>query len=238
MPLRSAIDCRPTVARIISGLTWDFETISAVNPRRHLSRELSLLSFFPHIQRRRLLGTGSAPFYLSSLSSSLAPSISLPSLLPFIPLAIGRREERDRETNVGRGAAGELISARFGRDGTKRFLRRASRTNELSFRIVNLPRNEMKRWNDILAPFSAVFTGARASPTPTTGVDVNDWHHERELASSLPSRATSDNYFYGLSYEDRNGKYEDRSQSLIFSLRERELMTRGSAAILFRATTT
>lgn len=45
--LSRSIDRVAVVARIIPGLIWDFETITAVNPRYHLSRELSLLSFFP-----------------------------------------------------------------------------------------------------------------------------------------------------------------------------------------------
>lgn len=76
----------------------------------------------------------------------------------------------------------------------------------------------MKRWNDILAPFSTVFTGARASLRPHRGLTLTT-STTNESSRAPYRRATSDNYFYGLSYEDRNGKYEDRLQSLIFSLR-------------------
>lgn len=122
-------------------------------------------------------------------------------------------EERERRTKWGRERI-DIGSFQTGR-GTKSFLRRTSRTNELSFRIVNLPRNEMKRWNDVLAPFSTVFTGARAPLRALAArVDVNDGT-TNEIAP-LPCRATSNNYFYGLSYEDYNEKYEDRLRSLIF----------------------
>lgn len=148
---------------LFPNLIWDFETIIAVNPRYHLSRELNLPTFFsPRIQRHRLLGMRNASFRLH-LSLSVYPTVRLFSLpVVLIPLSIPGRK---RDGRSRRGVASELISARFGRDDTKRFLRRTSRTNELSFRIVNLPRNEMKRWNVVLAPSPDRFYGGSRALT-------------------------------------------------------------------------
>lgn len=171
----SVVTIDPSIARrqsrgLFPGLAWDSETISAVNPRCHLSRELSLLSFFFHIQRHRLLGTGSVPFY-----SCFLLSLPLPSDRPCCSFDFMTEETEERERRAKRGCERiDIGSFQTGRS-TKSFLRRTSRTNELSFRIVNLPRNEMKRWNDVLAPFPTVFTGARAPLRAlAAGVDVND----------------------------------------------------------------
>lgn len=156
---------------------------------------------FSHIQRHRLFGTGNIPFYSCFFLSPLR-------------FHDGRNEkekkrDREREGWTKWGCRRIDIGSFQTSHGTKRFLHRTSRTNELSFRIVNLPRNEMKRWNDVLdLPFLRDRFYGNSRPyarTRTRGLTMA--LYERE--NSLLCRATSNNYFYGLFYKDYNGKYED-----------------------------
>jgi len=152
--------------------------------------------------------------YFAPISLSIYLSIWLSLFFSgCLYFSLNFRAEETRESNEIRyRVANELISTRFRWDGTKHFLRRISRTNELSFRIVNLPRNEMKRWNDSLAPFWIVFTGAHAPSVQ--GLTLTSTTLRTETAPYC--RTTSNNYFYGLSYKNRNEKYEHHLQSLIF----------------------
>lgn len=216
---RSTVERAAVIARIISGLVWDFKTIMAVNPRYHLSRRLILPSFFPAFNDTVCSAweiSHSAPI---SLYPSICPSVYLSSLpIVFISLSIPGMEET-RETDEGDvGLQANWYRLVSGGTGRSAFcVEPVERMNYLSESLIS----RATKWNvgtSSSPPFRAVFTGARAPFCAPTFRRLTLTAMALRAERVPHCRATSNNYFYGVSYKDRNGKYEDRLRPLIFSL--------------------
>lgn len=166
---RHPVDRAIVIARIISGLIGDFETITGVNPRYHLSRELSLLSFFlifndticsiremPHF----------APISLSIYLSIWHYLFSLPVV--FISFSISGRTRESDESDVGL----QTNWYRLVSDGTARSTFCVEPVERMNYLSESLISRAMK-WNvgTTSSPLSGPFL--RGFARPCSGVDVN-----------------------------------------------------------------